>query len=324
MAGDGFTAVNKSGQALVIQPGAIGDVILTLPFVQFLKSDRHLEQVDMMGHLDRLTYLQGRSQIDDVFSIDNLPLHQLFLDPHEFELELNDPLIEYFSRYKLIITFLNDDKGFLLQNLIYVSNMTSPTDVVPLELKPDDSQKDHVSVWYQKQLIHQMVDMDVDVRRNYLKPPEINANDTCRQKGMALCEKYGLDSSKKLIAIHPGSGGENKCWPLNKFLDLAVKLQREGCCPFFILGPTEIERWDAKKISMCHAVATVLNDISIEEIADILSVSSGYYGNDSGISHLAGALIPTNVFFLESNPNHWKPVGDQVEIIVKHSQDLCS
>ena len=38
------------------------------------------------------------------------------------------------------------------------------------------------------------------------------------------------------VLIHPGSGGEAKCWPRERFISLGRTLKRNGLLPTFILG----------------------------------------------------------------------------------------
>ena len=45
----------------------------------------------------------------------------------------------------------------------------------------------------------------------------------------------------RAIGLAPGSGGRNKCWPLESYIALGQKLLREGLLPVYLIGPQELE-----------------------------------------------------------------------------------
>ena len=50
--------------------------------------------------------------------------------------------------------------------------------------------------------------------------------------------------------------------------------------------------------------------ITKEQVVALLSVAKLYIGNDSGISHISGAMqLPTIAIFGPTNPNTYQPVG---------------
>ena len=95
----------KTKRGLIIQPGAIGDSILTLPLAAFLKKALPLGGLDILSHTEYTGIFPGRTCIDSVSSIDAIDLHRLFVSPKDFTLENKDPLIKTFSDYSWIVTF---------------------------------------------------------------------------------------------------------------------------------------------------------------------------------------------------------------------------
>src|SRR4030066_2460470 len=80
-------------RAVILQPGAIGDCILTLPLAKFMKDNLQLGGVDILGHTEYTGILPGRTCIDGIRSIDSMDLHRLFVEPNTFDLADRDPLI---------------------------------------------------------------------------------------------------------------------------------------------------------------------------------------------------------------------------------------
>ena len=64
--------VKQTQRGLILQPGAIGDCILTLPLVEFMKQSLNLGGVDILGHTDYIGFMPGRTSVDAVRSIDSI------------------------------------------------------------------------------------------------------------------------------------------------------------------------------------------------------------------------------------------------------------
>ena len=55
----GKKMIIKESRALIIQPGALGDGILTLPLARLLLRVKNICHVDILGHREKLGFLQG-------------------------------------------------------------------------------------------------------------------------------------------------------------------------------------------------------------------------------------------------------------------------
>ena len=108
------------------------------------------------------------------------------------------------------------------------------------------------------------------------------------------------------LLIHPGAGSAEKRWSASGFRLLADRWGAAGGEVTILLGPAEedmAEFWRAAG----HRVAAGL-DI-LDAAARIVSAPR-YLGNDSGVSHLAGALGRTGVvLFGPTRPERWRPLG---------------
>lgn len=133
----------------------------------------------------------------------------------------------------------------------------------------------------------------------------------------------GIDTAatgKKVIAIHPGSGGKKKCWPLDNFLKLAEMFQIRGnFLVKFICGPDEDEKIVAKIMTFINekgSDAVLLRDRPLPEIASLLASATLYIGNDSGISHLTSLTgVPELILFGPTDHEVWRPLGQNVTVI---------
>ncbi len=100
--------------------------------------------------------------------------------------------------------------------------------------------------------------------------------------------------------IHPFSGSAKKCWPLERYQELAHRL------------PMPV-RWCAGPQEQLPEAVRFDN---LYELACWLATACLYIGNDSGITHLAAAAgTPVIALFGPTNPKVWAPRGDHVCVI---------
>jgi ADP-heptose:LPS heptosyltransferase len=308
---DTVTKKDSGPAALIIQPGAVGDLILTLPLIRLLKAEYGYQRVDVAGHLDRLTYLVGKTAIDQAISIDRHSLHALFIDPESFHLTEDDPLIQLFHPYELIVTFLSDEQGHFEQNLIMTALRTHSVEVVTLALRPPDDFRGHAAEFFIRQFADQMVQKPHHHLARFLQTPLLQVKPPSGQMDATPLADDKLKRYRR-ITLQPGSGGVGKCWPIENFCELAARLQQEDFKPLFLLGPAETERWGQEVVARLKAHAQIIQDIPLEQVVELLSESTAYIGNDSGISHLAGAMdLPSLVIFGLTDPQHWRPLGSR-------------
>ena len=118
------------------------------------------------------------------------------------------------------------------------------------------------------------------------------------------------------IVIHPGSGGEAKCWPRESYVALARAMKRNGILPTFILGEAEQERWGRAAIEALKDEFPWYLHMGLFELSEKMRRARLYIGNDSGVSHMAGAMgVPSLVLFGPSNDIQWRPWGPAVKVV---------
>jgi ADP-heptose:LPS heptosyltransferase len=124
------------------------------------------------------------------------------------------------------------------------------------------------------------------------------------------------------IAIHPGSGSQEKCWPLDSYLTLIDRFRAAGKECKILLGEVELERFMPDQIRRLESAAPTVRPRTYLDLAAELSSSSASIGNDTGPSHLAAILgLPTLVLFGPTNPQTWKPLGPRVTTLHREPID---
>ena len=139
---------------------------------------------------------------------------------------------------------------------------------------------------------------------------------------LRLRQQDGLlnEGKQPMIAIHPGSGGARKCWPVASFVNVIERLWQRGYAVLVLAGPADAERTNYLRQHLAsppeQTMLTILENAPLLDVAKHLRQCQYYLGNDSGITHLAAMLgIPTVAIFGPSDPAVWRPVGTDVELI---------
>lgn len=126
-------------------------------------------------------------------------------------------------------------------------------------------------------------------------PPESSAAD-------ALCARVGAP----FLAIHPGAGARRKRWDAAGFVQVAHWWRSTGGAVVSIAGPAEADE-------PALLGAPEARDWPLPDLAAVLSRAALYVGNDSGVSHLAGAVgVPGVVVFGATEARRWRPAAGRL------------
>ena len=128
-------------------------------------------------------------------------------------------------------------------------------------------------------------------------------------------------SQSKTLWIHPGSGSSMKNAALSFFENRAINWLENDIENRIIFSFGESDR-ECREELLCSSIAEqkrvqFLSGLSLSAFKESLEQKAGrYLGNDSGPSHLAAMLgIPTEVLFISTNPEVWKPLGPRVKLL---------
>ena len=120
------------------------------------------------------------------------------------------------------------------------------------------------------------------------------------------------------ILVHPGSSSPSKSWPLERFIQWAQQLSKEGIDIGFICGPVEKER--GIKLPgdlLCFSPP------DLRTLASILAQAQLFVGNDSGPGHIAAAVgTATLSLFGPTDPTLWAPRRETSRVLVAPMRDL--
>jgi hypothetical protein len=117
---------------------------------------------------------------------------------------------------------------------------------------------------------------------------------------------------RRRLLVHPGAGAVTKRWSVDGFRRVADAWHAAGGETVVLLGPAEADLapfWRAAG----HRVAA---DLGLAATARLIASAPRFLGNDSGISHLAGALDRRGVvLFGPTRPERWRPLGGRLAVV---------
>lgn len=129
---------------------------------------------------------------------------------------------------------------------------------------------------------------------------------------------FGELKGRKKIVIHPGAGYPSKRWEAQKFLELARRiLERKLGVPIFIGTKTEKDLLGFLEGKLDEGIVDLMGKTSLGELLAVLGQADLYVGNDSGPSHLA-ALLGDRLVVIFSGTNDfrkWAPWSPHLKIV---------
>ncbi len=290
----------------IYHDGALGDVLLSLPAISLFRRDNflHLAAGNDIGEL-----LLKASFVDEATRSGSSFYLNLYSD------RLDGELKKFLSQF---------DKAFVFSTKVPSAVASNISKVIPeiIEIKtiPDEDIKYNIARFRLKQVANKngisLTDniFTYQYASRFLKLLPSNI----KQAADFLYE-HGYKYKTPLVAIHPGSGGQQKCWALDRYFELIdILLSKQNAFVLIFSGYTESDIVKARINNFLKGRRNLLH-ISNNElimVASFLSLCCIYIGNDSGISHLAALLCEKIiVIFGPTDPLLWKPPYNNVKVV---------
>ncbi|UJS17949.1 MAG: glycosyltransferase family 9 protein [Candidatus Jettenia sp.] len=295
------------GHILIVRPSALGDLIVSLPALEAIRNYFSGAHIEIMGYPSFLEIVRGRFYADTVSRFDHADIATLFMR----NAQISEHLMKRFGCMDIIIPFVFDKEQILTKNLESIGARA----IVHYDPFPLSGESIHITDYFIKFLDVLGIPDSGKIPKIFLHEKDILfGNDFIRDK---------IDNSnKKLIAIHPGSGSRQKCWPLERFAELILWMRKEMDVQILVIsGPADyeiVEKLRAKVKDFIH-----VDQLPLPNLAAIIKQCNVFIGNDSGITHLAAAVgVHTIAIFGSTDPNVWGPRGEWVKIL--HKKSDCS
>ncbi len=148
--------------------------------------------------------------------------------------------------------------------------------------------------------------------------------------GPVLTERLtaaGVDLNAPIAVLHAGASKHYKQWPVNLFAELATQLVGQGY-QLLLIGAGKRDAAVNEAITQALSAVAVsginlCNELSLAELASLLTCVDVMVGNDSGPSHLASALgVRGVVIFGPTDLAIWRPLGGQTTAL--QQKQVCA
>lgn len=301
----------KIDKTIVIRPGALGDVLVVMPTLRFIKDVLKCTRLALIAPAARGAFLARENWADEAFDWDSSLFAPLF---HDCDERFPDRLREIFSGADLVVSLAGSgdtkkDGAFaarlkrLAPNALIHNGLSRP----PLPDSP---------------VLFSLYDnvRGFCLRNNLFSPGDPDRErDACINATITVSTPSPTYPPQPYLVMHPGSGSGKKNWPVENFIRLAeqlLALRRNGKPLFANLAVTAGEADGDLGETLTNAIpgASFFHNRPLEEAAGVLAGAALYIGNDSGISHLAGSVNAPDgsrpklaVIFGPSSPRIWSP-----------------
>jgi ADP-heptose:LPS heptosyltransferase len=282
-------------EILVLHPGALGDIILSLPALAALREGFHSSRITLAANVD-FARTAASGYADRTISLASLPIYRL----HGREPLKEDDRAPWIA-YDRVLSWTGHGAPEFTSRFAGVHKC-----VLVAGWRPDANESRHVARIFLDSL-SPWLEPPQD-----LSPPRVRIDGGLRTEARAWLGRSGWKPGDVLTALSPGASAETKRWPVSHFRELAFRLDCRGTT-LVVEGPAEPGL--GRSLVEALGPGSVLARLPLPMLAGVLSHCRLYVGNDSGISHLAAALgVPSIVLFGPTSPAHWAPLGARVAI----------
>jgi hypothetical protein len=310
---------------LVIRPGALGDAVLTLPVLSALKASG-AQHVTILGTPASWAFLSGEDKFITVRDFGSRAWLGLFADGAEFSPDAEATL----ARTDMAIVYLAGDaqsiqrrlmkfcKKVLLVEAPTAMNCGAPNGTVNdadgFGIQPCHASRrllDPLSAILECEKVRDALLPENGIRDGWAAPALAEIARAKQSLQPLLKERSGF------VALHPGSGGQKKCWPALRYAELARQLfERQNVVPLVFFGAAD----DVVRAQFAAAIPPgvawqAIDRRPLREVLALLSLCRLFVGNDSGLSHLAAQVTPVLAIFGPTAPEAWKPIGQRVSVL---------
>ena len=284
---------------IVLFPGSLGDGLCFVPALGKI-AERHHEVIlvcrgTAREFFDEFRCVPSHASLRTV-SLDEARFAGLFSQSAGTR---DDALAEFFSPAARVLSWCGSALPHFKQRL--ERYLPGRTEVWPFFTGQTDG---HASAYY----VRCLGETPTAAERHGV---QVELSDRWRDWGEAYWRRQDW-VSKQILAIHPGSGGRKKRWAAEGFRQVAVWwAARQDREVLILLGPVESD-----EAAAWHGAGSVEIVLTLGPLGGLLHCATAYVGNDSGVSHLAGALNASGaVIFGPTRPEQWHPLGTGLDVL---------
>lgn len=292
-------------KVLFFKPGAIGDVLHTLPALKALRKTFPAAQVTFVVSPELESLLLGANIADRVQVFDGAKLKKNLTDFIRFVLRLRD------ERYDLFIDMQPSLRSRLLRRLSGARQVLVYRKQRRLGV---GGRRLHAAENFLETLKPLGVDSPVDRIELQAAPAAIENIDQ-------FLREHAIDKGRLLIALNcsVGSARPARNWFPERFAELADRLIDELEAQVIFIGGNEDRELVRRVLAgMKNRAISAAGELSLPESAALLTRCKCLVSSDTGPLHLATAVqTPVVGLFGSTDPRRTGPIGSGHRVILK-------
>jgi len=291
---------------LFIRGGALGDLIVTLPTMRLVREHWPEARIEVLGHPHLSEIAVKRYYLDGVRSVNHGPLSAFFMP----RAVLDPAWMDYIGSFDLVLSYFYDPDSLFLNNL----ERCGPERILTHPPRVPEN--------FGRPAAHHFAGIVEPLGLALLGEEDVASELFPLPGDTAAARAFlsGLRPGTRLVAIHPGSGGESKNWPAQSWAALGRRLVEASPDITLLLVEGEADAEPAQVIAeawkdLPHLRARLL---PLPILAALLRETKLFLGHDSGITHLAAASrrdLPVVALFGPTDPAVWAPPRANVRVL---------
>jgi ADP-heptose:LPS heptosyltransferase len=285
----------KSKNIAVVRTDKIGDMVLTLPLIRAIK--------EFMP--DSNVFVIAKKYVEPLLKNQEI-LKPIFID------NFKNGIDEIFKSYKFDTVFYPMPvfseclAGFKNKIPIRIGSAYRLYSFL-FNAKVKDHRKisEYHEAEYNVRMLNSITGINhkVELEKPYINPEDIDFISTKYLK---------LYAGKKIIIVHPGSGGSSKDLPVEKMNELIDKLNNNNNEFQIILTGIQSENEQCEYIlSKNKNIKNLCGKINLEQMIALISLCNLFIANSTGVLHIAAALDKQVLGFYPNTPHigpkRWRP-----------------
>jgi ADP-heptose:LPS heptosyltransferase len=294
------TAVIPAGVTLAIHPGALGDVVLDIPALRALRTQRPECRLVLAAQPRLGRLLRALGLVDRTIDFESLGLGSLFTAEPD-HVGLSD-----LARARRVICWFGSRDPRFVDNLCALA----PGAVVA----PPSA--DDLPVW---QHLRRTARAPFEGQTETVPVPQAGIAAGRQALGAA-----GWDGVTPYVVLQPGAGSTAKRWPVAGFAAVARALREVRALAVVVhRGPADAAPAAALAAGIGHE-AILLEEPPLLTLAGALAGATLYLGNDSGVSHLAAAVGAPSVVLYTRALLAWRPWAPAAQVLVVSTEEAVA
>jgi ADP-heptose:LPS heptosyltransferase len=131
-----------------------------------------------------------------------------------------------------------------------------------------------------------------------------------------ILRKVKAETGAPLVGLFPGAGHPSRCWPLERFSELADFLVRNNGARVLVFAGPEERAWLPTMRTLFPKSALILDRLTIPQLAAAQARLAVFVSNDTGPMHLAAAVGAPVVLLLDKRaPESYLPRAPRQRVI---------